>query len=49
MHRTGSYTSTLWEQARRRCLTVAEMSARGMKQADNGAWTTGIEFAKKAA
>jgi hypothetical protein len=49
MHRTGSYTSTLWEQARRRCLTVAEMAAKGMQRNEHGAWTTGVEFAKIAA
>jgi len=48
-HRTGSYTSTLWERARRRCLSVAEMAARGMRRNEHGVWTTGIEFAKTIA
>jgi hypothetical protein len=49
MHRTGSYASTLWEPARRRCLSVAEMERKGMRLNEHDAWTTGIEFAKKMA
>jgi DNA-binding CsgD family transcriptional regulator len=33
----------------RRCLSVAEMVAKGMRQADNGAWTTGLTFGGLAA
>lgn len=49
MHRTSSYTSTLWEPARRHCLSAAEMAAKGMHLNEHCAWTTGVEFAKKAA
>jgi hypothetical protein len=48
-HRTGSYTTTLWEPARRRCLTPGEMAKRDMRLNEHGVWTTGVEFAKKAA
>ena len=48
-HRTGSYTSTLWEQARRRCLTPVEMTQRGMRKNEHDTWTTGVDFAKKIA
>jgi len=52
MHRTGEYAGTARTKHTRRCLSVAEMVAKGMRQAgntDNGAWTTGVSFAGLAA
>lgn len=40
MHRTGSYAR---RKDTRRCLNTKEMRAKGMRQASNGAWVTGIE------
>ena len=41
MHRTGEYRR---RNHTRRCLSTAEMQARGMRLADNGAWVTGVEY-----
>jgi hypothetical protein len=49
MHREGAYSGTSRQHHTRHCLSVAEMRAKGMKQADNGAWTSGREFVKVAA
>lgn len=43
MHRTGKYARGR-ERHTRRCLSVAEMQAKGMGQTDHGAWTTGKTY-----
>jgi hypothetical protein len=49
MHRTGEYSGTARYKNSRRCLSEAEMYSRGMRRANNGAWTTGRKFVKMAA
>jgi hypothetical protein len=48
MHRIGEYSGTARHKHTRRCLCVAEMQGKGMKQT-TGAWTTGRKFVKVAA
>lgn len=48
MHRIGSFASGR-ERHTRRCLGVEEMRAKGMRQAENGAWVTGLTFGSQAA
>jgi hypothetical protein len=49
MHRTGEYARTARQKHSRRCLSVAEIVTKGMRQAGNGAWTTGLTFGGLAA
>jgi len=49
MHREGDYSGTSRRTHTRRCLSVEEMAAKGMRRNDHGAWTTGREFTKAAA
>jgi hypothetical protein len=49
MHREGDYSGTSRRKHTRRCLSVEEMAAKGMRRNDHGAWTTGREFTKAAA
>ena len=43
LHREGDYSGTSRQHHTRHCLSVEEMVAKGMRQAENGAWLTGRE------
>lgn len=52
-HRVGSYGDAIYNargevtgytKPARRCLSIAEMTGKGMKQNTRGDWTTGEEF-----
>ena len=41
LHRTGKFSGMSGRKHTRRCLSVAEMIRRGMRQRAEGSWTTG--------